>query len=53
MHSHCSSPKGTGLCLVFPPVWLPMVPHPALPVLPARLRRMGAGVVTLDARRSE
>jgi len=36
------------LCLVFPPVWVPMVPYLALPTLAAHLRRVGAGVVTLD-----
>lgn len=35
--------------LIFPPVWLPMVPHLALPVLTAYLRGKGIGVVSLDA----
>ncbi len=43
-----SKQEGVDLCLIFPPVWLPMVPHLALPTLAAHLRRMGAGVVTLD-----
>jgi len=47
MHCHSSSKK-TELCLVFPPVWLPMVPHLALPTLAAHLRRGGVDIVSMD-----
>lgn len=40
--------KGPAM-LVFPPVWLPIVPHLALPVLTAYLRQKGFPVVPLDA----
>lgn len=35
--------------LVFPPVWLPIVPHLAVPVLTAYLREKGFEVVPVDA----
>lgn len=35
--------------LIFPPVWLPIVPHLAVPVLTAYLRSKGFAVVPLDA----
>ncbi len=47
MHCHRSAKK-TDLCLVFPPVWLPMVPHLALPTLAAHLRRRGVDMVSMD-----
>lgn len=43
-----SNPGSTDLCLVFPPVWVPLVPHLALPTLTAHLRQKGFGVVPLD-----
>lgn len=45
-------PKGSSkqpAILVFPPVWLPIVPHLAIPVLTAYLREKGYKVVPLDA----
>ena len=47
MHFHGTS-KETDLCLVFPPVWVPMVPHLALPTLAAHLRRRGVDMVSMD-----
>lgn len=35
--------------LVFPPVWVPIVPHLALPVLSAYLKKKGLPVMALDA----
>ncbi|MCF8062050.1 MAG: B12-binding domain-containing radical SAM protein [Deltaproteobacteria bacterium] len=42
------NPKETDLCLVFPPVWVPMVPHLALPTLAGFLRRRGVSMVSMD-----
>jgi anaerobic magnesium-protoporphyrin IX monomethyl ester cyclase len=41
--------KKSGAMLVFPPVWVPMVPHLALPALTAYLREHGYRVVPVDA----
>ncbi len=46
----CQAPGKHGpVVLVFPPVWLPIVPHLALPVLTAYLREKGHRVFPLDA----
>jgi anaerobic magnesium-protoporphyrin IX monomethyl ester cyclase len=49
---HRTSPASKGkplAILVFPPVWLPIVPHLAVPVLTAYLREKGFKVVPVDA----
>lgn len=39
----------TDICLVFPPVWLPIAPHLALPTLTSYLRDNGFTVKPMDA----
>ncbi|MFC1823867.1 B12-binding domain-containing radical SAM protein [Thermodesulfobacteriota bacterium] len=43
-----SSKETPHLVLVFPPVWLPMVPHLAIPTLTAYLRELGIRVTPLE-----